>query len=65
MAGVLGDKEVPSKSLLAQKLEQVEDNAPCVEDLRDVTSAQDAEVRPTRRSSILSLLAFTSSQDAP
>ncbi|CAE7460097.1 unnamed protein product [Symbiodinium sp. CCMP2592] len=42
--GVLGDKELPSKSLLAQKLEQVEDNAPHVEDLRDVTSAEDAEV---------------------
>ncbi|CAE7746198.1 unnamed protein product, partial [Symbiodinium necroappetens] len=41
--GVLGDEELPSKtskSLLAQKLEQVEDNAPHVEDLRDVTSAE-------------------------
>ena len=35
---MLGDKELPSKSLLAQKLEQVEDNAPRVEDLRDVQS---------------------------
>ena len=27
--GALRDKELPSKSLVAQKLEQVEDNAPC------------------------------------
>ena len=52
--------ELPSKSLLAQKLKQVEDNAPHVEDLRDVTSAEDAEVE-----SYLRLLAFASSQDTP
>ena len=43
--GTLSDKELPSKSLslLAQKLEQVEENAPVVEDLRDATSLEDAE----------------------
>ena len=41
--GRLTDKELPSKSLLAQKLEQVEDNAPHAEDMRDVTSVEDAE----------------------
>ena len=40
----LRDKELPSKSLLAQKLEQVEDNAPHVEDLRDVTSLEDSQI---------------------
>ena len=34
--------ELPSKSLLAAKLEQVEENAPYPEDLRDVTSVEDA-----------------------
>ena len=42
--GSLRDKELPSKSLLAQKLEQVEDNAPHVEDLRDVTSLEDSQI---------------------
>ncbi|CAE7525252.1 unnamed protein product, partial [Symbiodinium pilosum] len=41
--GRLTDKELPSKSLVAQKLEQVEDNAPYAEDMRDVTSVEDAE----------------------
>ena len=41
--GALSDKELPSKSLLARKLEQAEDNSPHVEDLRDVTSVEDAE----------------------
>ena len=41
--GRLSDRELPSKSLVAQKLEQVEDNAPCAEDMRDVTSLEDAE----------------------
>ena len=41
--GRLTDKELPSKSLVAQKLEQVEDNALYAEDTRDVTSAEDAE----------------------
>ncbi|CAE7822629.1 unnamed protein product [Symbiodinium necroappetens] len=41
--GTLSDKELPSKSLLAQKLEQVEENNPVVEDLRDATSLEDAE----------------------
>ena len=40
--GDLCDKEVPSKSLIAQKLEQVEDNCPELEDLREVTSVADA-----------------------
>ena len=40
--GKLRDRECPSKSLMAQKLEQVEDNAPEAEDLRDVTSVEDA-----------------------
>ena len=40
--GALSDAEVPSKSLLGQKLEQVEDNSPQAEDLRDVTSVEDA-----------------------
>ena len=40
--GSLSDAEVPSKSLLGQKLEQVEDNSPQAEDLRDVTSVEDA-----------------------
>lgn len=40
--GELCDKEVPSKSLIAQKLEQVEDNCPEAEDLREVTSVADA-----------------------
>ena len=39
--GTLHDKELPSKSLVAQKLEQIEDNAPhYVEDLREVTSLE-------------------------
>ena len=42
--GSLRDKELPSKSLLARKLEQVEDNAPHVEDLRDVTSLEDSQI---------------------
>ena len=42
--GALRDKESPSKSLVAQKLEQIEDNAPHVEDLRDVTSLEDSQV---------------------
>ena len=40
--GRLSDSELPSKSLLATKLEQVEENAPYPEDLRDVTSVEDA-----------------------
>ena len=40
--GDLCDKEVASKSLIAQKLEQVEDNCPELEDLREVTSVADA-----------------------
>ena len=40
--GRLSDSELPSKSLLAAKLEQVEENAPYPEDLRDVTSVEDA-----------------------
>ena len=40
--GKLKDKELPSKTFLAQKLEQVEENAPQAEDLRDVTSLEDA-----------------------
>lgn len=40
--GQLSDSELPSKSFLATKLEQVEDNAPYPEDLRDVTSVEDA-----------------------
>ena len=39
--GKLCDRETPSKSLLAQKLEQVEDNCPEAEDLREVTSVED------------------------
>ena len=39
--GKLCDKEIPSKALLAQKLEQVEDNCPEAEDLREVTSVED------------------------
>ena len=42
--GSLRDKKLPSKSLLAQKLEQVKDNAPHVEDLRDVTSLGDSQI---------------------
>ena len=40
----LKDREVPSKSLIALKLEQVEDGAPVAEDLREVTSLEDAHV---------------------
>ena len=40
----LKDCEVPSKSLIAVKLEQVEDGAPTAEDLREVTSLEDAHV---------------------
>ena len=40
----LKDREVPSKSLIALKLEQVEDGAPIAEDLREVTSLEDAHV---------------------
>ena len=43
--GALRDKELPSKSLVAQKLEQIEDNAFHVEDLRDVTSLEDSPQR--------------------
>ena len=42
--GRLSDSELPSKSLLATKLEQVEENAPYPEDLRDVTSVEDAAI---------------------
>ena len=42
--GKLKDKELPSKTFLAQELEQVEENAPQAEDLRDVTSLEDAEM---------------------
>ena len=42
--GRLKDKEAPSKSLVAAKLEQVEDGAPIAEDLREATSFEDAEV---------------------
>ncbi|CAE7582074.1 unnamed protein product [Symbiodinium natans] len=41
--GKLRDKEAPSKALVALKLEQVEDGVPIAEDLRDVTSFEDAE----------------------
>ena len=41
--GLLKDEEAPSKSLVAAKLEQVEDGAPVAEDLREVTSFEDAE----------------------
>ena len=41
--GSLKDKEAPSKSLVASKLEQVEDGAPIAEDLRDATSFEDGE----------------------
>ena len=40
----LKDREIPSKSLIAAKLEQIEDGAPIVEDLREVTSLEDAHV---------------------
>ena len=40
--GPLRDKELPSKSLFAQKLEQVEDNAQHVENLRGVISLEDS-----------------------
>ena len=40
--GSLCDSEIPSKSFLGQKLEQVEDNSPQAGDLRDVTSVEDA-----------------------
>ena len=40
----LKDREVPSKSLIALKLEQVEDGAPVAEGLREVTSLEDAHV---------------------
>ena len=38
MQGRLRDKEAPSKSLVASKLEQLEDGAPVPEDLREATS---------------------------
>ena len=41
--GSLKDKEAPSKSLVASKLEQVEDGAPIAEDLPDATSFEDGE----------------------
>lgn len=41
--GALKDREVPSKALVAAKLEQVEDGAPVAEDLREVTSFEDTE----------------------
>ena len=53
------------QSLLAQKLELVEDNAPRVEDLRDVTSAEDAEVESYAAVIDPSSSCLASSQDAP
>ena len=42
--GSLRDKEAPSKSLVASKLEQLEDGAPVAEDLREATSFEDSAV---------------------
>ena len=50
--GLLKDEEAPSKSLVAAKLEQVEDGAPVAEDLREVTSIEDARQRRTMQSLI-------------
>ena len=44
MQGRLRDKEAPSKSLVASKLEQLEDGAPVPEDLREATSFEDSAV---------------------
>ena len=41
--GKLRDREAPSKALVALQLEQLEDGVPIAEDLRDVTSFEDAE----------------------
>ena len=42
--GKLKDKEVPSRSLLASKLEQIESNQPIVENLQEVASLEDSEL---------------------
>ena len=41
--GTLNEKEVPGKAFIGTKLEQVENNEPRVEDLRDVASLDDGE----------------------
>ena len=42
--GKLKDKEVPSRSFLASKLEQIESNQPIVENLQEVASLEDSEL---------------------
>ena len=42
--GRLKDYEVPSKNLVASKMDDIETNMPRVEDLRDVSSMEDGEV---------------------
>ena len=41
--GKLSDKITPSRALLGSKLEQVEENEPRVEDMKEVTSRDDGE----------------------
>ena len=42
--GKLRDKEVPSRSMLATKLEQIETNQPVVENMTEVASLEDSEL---------------------
>ena len=42
--GKLKDREVPSRSMLAAKLEQIESNQPVVESLQEVSSLEDSEL---------------------
>ena len=42
--GKLKDKEVPSRLLLASKLEQVESNQPVVENMTEIASLEDSEL---------------------
>ena len=42
--GRLRDYEVPAKSLIAAKLDDIETNMPRLEDLRDVASVEDGDV---------------------
>ena len=42
--GKLKDKEVPAKSVLAAKLEQIESNQPVAELLTEVASLEDSEL---------------------
>ena len=47
--GRLRDYEVPAKSLIAAKLDDIETNMPKLEDLRDVASVEDGEADSSPR----------------